>query len=93
MSETARKMFEGLTALTGQALHAGKEAVAELGPEGRRLTTQGSMELASALFNGHGFVPYGPGQYTPSSEQRHSAELQPEHSAALEQQRSHGIDR
>jgi hypothetical protein len=24
------------------------------------------MELASAIFNGHAFVPYGPGQYTPA---------------------------
>jgi len=33
-----------------------------------RLGTQGCMELASALFNGHGFAPYGPGQYTPTPE-------------------------
>lgn len=26
------------------------------------------MELANALFNGSAFVPYGPGQYTPSPE-------------------------
>ena len=26
------------------------------------------MEFASALFNGHAFVPYGPGQYTPSED-------------------------
>jgi hypothetical protein len=37
----------------------------EVGAEMSRLATQGSMELASALFNGSGFVPYGPGQYTP----------------------------
>jgi hypothetical protein len=29
------------------------------------------MELASALFNNHAFVPYGPGQYTPSPEHEH----------------------
>jgi hypothetical protein len=26
------------------------------------------MEFANALYNGTGFVPYGPGQYTPSPE-------------------------
>jgi hypothetical protein len=31
-----------------------------------RLGVQGQMEAASALFNGNAFVPYGPGQYTPS---------------------------
>jgi hypothetical protein len=40
----------------------------QIGAELKRLGTQGSMELASALFNGHGFVPYGPGQYTPTPE-------------------------
>ena len=40
----------------------------QIGAELKRLGTQGSMELASALFNGHGFVPYGPGQYTPAPE-------------------------
>jgi hypothetical protein len=35
---------------------------------------QGSMELASALFGGSAFVPYGPGQYTPSPERGHEHE-------------------
>lgn len=35
-------------------------------PEMRRMGSQGSMELASALFSGNAFVPYGPGQYTDS---------------------------
>jgi hypothetical protein len=43
-----------------------KEAPGEIGMELQRLGTQGAMELASAIFNGHAFVPYGPGQYTPS---------------------------
>jgi len=42
----------------------------EIGAEIKRLGTQGQMELANALFNGHGFVPYGPGQYTPSTPQQ-----------------------
>ena len=37
----------------------------EGGAELSRLGTQGCMELASALFNGHGFVLYGPGQWAP----------------------------
>ncbi len=72
MSEIAKQLFDSLSGLkeTVQAVapglkHLVPEAKAELG----RLGTQGSMELASALFNGSGFVPYGPGQYTPSIEQ------------------------
>ena len=44
------------------------EIFADLAAETNRLGTQGSMELANALFNGTGFVPYGPGQYMPSPE-------------------------
>lgn len=40
----------------------------EVGAELKRLGTQGQMELANALFNGNAFVPYGPGQYTPTPE-------------------------
>jgi len=40
----------------------------EIGAEMSRLTTQGTMELASALFGNGAFVPYGPGQYTPTPE-------------------------
>ena len=40
----------------------------EVGAELKRLGTQGAMELANALFNGSAFVPYGPGQYTPTPE-------------------------
>lgn len=42
----------------------GQEVVGELS----RLKTQGDMELASAIFGGSAFVPYGPGQYTPKPE-------------------------
>ena len=38
----------------------------DIGAELGRLGVQGQMEMASALFNGSAFVPYGPGQYTPS---------------------------
>jgi hypothetical protein len=40
----------------------------DVGAEMGRLGVQGQMELASAIFNGSAFVPYGPGQYTPSVE-------------------------
>lgn len=45
-----------------------KNVVPEVGSELKRLGVQGSMELASALFTGSAFVPYGPGQYPPAPE-------------------------
>ncbi|MCC7419989.1 MAG: hypothetical protein IT428_06910 [Planctomycetaceae bacterium] len=51
----------------------------------KRLLVQGGMEVASGLFNGNGFVPYGPGQYTPSPDQQQNQ--------SLEQQQSRGIER
>ncbi|HEY4311630.1 MAG TPA: hypothetical protein VGN12_19445 [Pirellulales bacterium] len=72
MSELARKLFEGLKTAKQitLAIAPGLENVgSDLQREGSRLATQGAMELSSALFNGHAFVPYGPGQYTPAREQ------------------------
>ncbi len=43
-----------------------KNVVPEIGAELSRLGTQGAMEMASALFGNGAFVPYGPGQYTPT---------------------------
>ena len=69
MSEAARKLFDSLAAVknTVQAVAPGLQ---NLGPEMKaefsRLRTQGAMELAGALFGGNAFVPYGPGQYTPT---------------------------
>ncbi len=60
-------------------------AGAQIGAELKRLGTQGAMELASALFNGHGFVPYGPGQYTPTQEAGKDA-----HAAELNREQDHG---
>jgi hypothetical protein len=48
--------------------HILRKIAADVNAEAKRLATQGSMELASAIFNGQGFVPYGPGQYTPTPE-------------------------
>ena len=52
-----------------------------------RLGTQGAMELASALFSGHGFVPYGPGQYTPSVDHH----LQRQHDRGIDRYTEHQI--
>lgn len=38
--------------------------LSDVGAEFGRLGVQGQMEMASALFAGSAFVPYGPGQYT-----------------------------
>jgi hypothetical protein len=57
-------MKDALAALTPALKNAG----AEIGAEISRLGTQGSMEMAQALFNGAAFTPYGPGQYTPTPE-------------------------
>jgi hypothetical protein len=73
MSETVKQLFEGLqsAAASVQAVAPGlSDLVPEAKAEMSRMATQGSMELASALFNGSAFVPYGPGQYTPAHEEQ-----------------------
>jgi hypothetical protein len=69
--------------LFGVVVEGVKEASQEIGVEMKRLGVQGTMELASALFNGSAFVPYGPGQYTPKQEhdvgiEGHEKEIQKE---------------
>lgn len=64
----------------------GPEVGAELG----RLGTQGQMELANAIFNGSAFVPYGPGQYTPTPEMEQPQQSQ---EVAMPQQECDGIER
>lgn len=78
MSETARKLFEGLRSAMPGLNNVAGDIKAELS----RLATQGTMELASGLFNGSAFVPYGPGQYTPSPE--HQQDHQQEHESGRE---------
>ena len=57
---------EGIQALVpGLSLSS---ILSDIGSELGRLGVQGQMEAASAIFNGNAFVPYGPGQYTPSAE-------------------------
>jgi len=79
MSETAKQLFEAAKALQ-KGITEAMPGLKNFGPEVKaelsRLSTQGSMELASALFNGQGFVPYGPGQYTPTPEQTQATENQ-----------------
>jgi len=71
MSETAKKLFDGLKAMREAVVSAvpsleniGSDVTSEL----KRMGTQGTMELASALFGNGAFVPYGPGQYTPDQD-------------------------
>lgn len=87
MSQRTRQFFENLKE-AGTALAPGlKNLVPEVKAELSRLTTQGSMELASALFNGNSFVPYGPGQYTPSPENEAGVQ------GKEQQQQEHNIER
>jgi hypothetical protein len=71
MSQNLKQLFEGLQGIK-EAVQAIAPGLRDVLPEGKaemsRLGTQGAMELASALFNGTAFVPYGPGQYTPAKE-------------------------
>jgi hypothetical protein len=76
MSDTRNKLFDMLRATKDGLQAALGGAEQHLGPELKRLTTQGSMELASALFSNHGFVPYGPGQYTPKPDHDQQQQLQ-----------------
>ena len=69
--------------IADQLFQSLKEIVPDVKAEMSRLGTQGTMELASALFKGDAFVPYGPGQYTPSQEQQ----------PVIEQQHDTGIER
>lgn len=54
-----------------------KEIMSDVGAELSRLGTQGQMEMASAIFNGDGFVPYGPGQITPEPGLEQAASVEP----------------
>jgi hypothetical protein len=94
MSEIAKRLFEGARAITETAI-AIAPGLKNIGPdlvaEGKREGTQMAMELAGALFNGNAFVPYGPGQYTPSVEhEAHSQDQSQEHSQ--EQSQDHSQD-
>lgn len=95
MSETVDRLFESLKAVK-ESVQAVAPGLKNLGPdvtaEMSRLGTQGAMELASALCNGNGFVPYGPGQYTPTAEPAAKDEPQREQQHQHQQERG-GIER
>jgi hypothetical protein len=93
MSETAKKLFESLKEVKETVLAVAPglgNLVPEVTAETSRLATQGAMELASALFSHHGFVPYGPGQYTPSVEYQQDAPAQPPIESQAEMQVEQG---
>lgn len=70
VKDTARALFGSLLTANDAVQARLQDIVPEVAAEAKRSVTQGSMETASALFSGHSFVPYGPGQYTPSNEQQ-----------------------
>jgi hypothetical protein len=78
MSAAAKQLFDGLKNMAEAALGVAGPALArmgtEIGAELKREGTQGSMEFASGTYAGQWFVPYGPGQYTPSQEHQQEHE-------------------
>lgn len=77
MSKRVREMWEYL-----------KKHSKEIGAELHRLGVQGSMETASALFNGHAFVPYGPGQWKDA--EREGSQQEPQQGLQQDQQERGG---
>ncbi len=84
MSDTAKRLFEGVRDTIGALAPGIKNFVPEVGAEFKRLGVHGDMELASALFTGDGFVPYGPGQYTEAIEPEKGQEQVHEQEMGLE---------
>jgi hypothetical protein len=62
MSSRFMEIVKTVGEAINQAAPGLSNALPEIGAELKRLGVQGQMEAASALFNGHAFVPYGPGQ-------------------------------
>ncbi len=65
--EQSRGLFGAIKDAVLSIMPGLKDAPQEIGDELKRLGVQGQMEMASALFNGNAFVPYGPGQYAKTS--------------------------
>jgi hypothetical protein len=59
VGETASQVLPGLSL---------SKMVDDVGAEVKRLGVQGQMEAASLIYNGHAFVPYGPGQRVTEAE-------------------------
>jgi hypothetical protein len=62
-------------------------ALPEMGAEFKRLGVQGQAELASLIFQGHGYVPYGPGQNKTEAEKSLDA---PDQSGIESPEHTHG---
>jgi hypothetical protein len=75
MADRAKQIFDSAKEAAQCVAPGLKNLVPDLKAEFARLGTQGQMELASALFNGDAFVPYGPGQYTPDHANEQQQEL------------------
>ena len=81
MKQTGKALFDMLAkgsqaslAMIGSSL---ERMPGELAAEANRLRVQGGMETSSGINHGNNFfVPYGPGQYTPSPEHQRSQEHQ-----------------
>jgi hypothetical protein len=85
----AKAAMSAVSAMLPGLKNFGKETSAECS----RLGTQGSMELASALFNGNAFVPYGPGQYTPSQQQGMNAPQEQSQDVGQDQSNQYAMER
>jgi hypothetical protein len=62
----------------------GPQVGAELG----RLGRHGALEFASNLYTGNSFVPYGPGSYSPATENAEPGKGTP--AVEVEHEREHG---
>jgi hypothetical protein len=87
MSSEFMNILKNVGETISQAAPGLQNAVSEIGAEMKRLGVQGQMEMASAIFNGHAFVPYGPGQRATEAEK---AIEMPEAPAIESPQQTHG---
>ena len=69
MNELAKQLFSSVKEIAQAIAPVVNDIVNDVKGEASRMGTQGTMELASALFGEKAFVPYGPGQYTPSHQE------------------------
>lgn len=76
MSDLAKKLFDGLNAVKDIGLSRLGDILPECGVEAQHQIGRGATEIASALFNQQGFVLYGHGQNTPSTEHQHQHEIE-----------------
>jgi hypothetical protein len=87
MSANFLDILKNVGETINQAAPGLSNAISEIGAEMKRLGVQGQMEAASALFNGHAFVPYGPGQRATEAEKA----IEPPEAPAPEQNHGRGM--